>query len=81
MTSPANAGDDGAPAPDGRGADGPPGPRSALLPSSEPRSRRGSPGGFPDDFFVGAPEVTVDNDEILVVGPLERRGARGGSNR
>jgi hypothetical protein len=27
-------------------------------------------GRLPDDWFVAAPEVTVDRDEILVVGPL-----------
>ena len=27
-------------------------------------------GRLPGEFFVGAPEVTVDNDEVLVVGPL-----------
>jgi hypothetical protein len=27
-------------------------------------------GRLPDDFYTGGPEVTVDNDEILVVGTL-----------
>src|SRR5690348_10175230 len=27
-------------------------------------------GRLPDDWFTGAPEITVDRDEIVVVGPL-----------
>ena len=27
-------------------------------------------GRIPEEFFVGSPEVTVDNEEILVIGPL-----------
>lgn len=67
---------------EGRGGQGVPGgPRSAgrrgpardrehELPGTE-----GLAGWFagrlPDDWFTGAPEVTVDRDEILVVGTLE----------
>jgi len=41
-------------------------------PSAEQRAEMKAwfTGRVPDDFFVGAPEVTVDNDEVLVVGPL-----------
>ena len=27
-------------------------------------------GALPDDWFTGGPEVTVDNDEVLVIGHL-----------
>jgi len=41
--------------------------------SSEQRAeiRAWFTGRLPGDFFVAAPEVTVDNDEILVVGALD----------
>ena len=34
-------------------------------------------GRLPDGWFVGAPEVTVDRDEILVVGTLESPAVEG----
>ena len=45
---------------------------SEERPSAEQRAeiKAWFTGRLPDDFFNGAPEVTVDNDEILVVGPL-----------
>jgi hypothetical protein len=45
---------------------------SEERPSAEQRAeiKAWFAGRLPDDFFVGAPEVTVDNDEILVLGPL-----------
>ena len=45
---------------------------SEERPSAEQRAeiKAWFAGRLPDDFFVGAPEVTVDNDEILVTGSL-----------
>lgn len=45
---------------------------SEERPSAEQRAeiKAWFAGRLPDDFFTSAPEVTVDNDEILVVGPL-----------
>jgi len=45
---------------------------SEERPSAEQRAeiRAWFAGRLPDDFFTRTPEVTVDNDEILVVGPL-----------
>ena len=65
-----------------RGARRGPGPRwargrwssgSEERPSAEQRAeiRAWFTGRLPGDFFVGAPEVTVDNDEILIIGALD----------
>ncbi len=47
-------------------------PGSEERPSAEQRAeiRAWFAGRLPEDFFTGTPEVTIDNDEILVVGPL-----------
>ena len=48
------------------------GSASEERPSAEQRAeiKAWFTGRLPDDFFVATPEVTVDNDEILVVGHL-----------
>ena len=38
-------------------------------------------GRLPDGWFTGAPSVTVDRDEILVVGTLEPPAVRGRTTR
>src|SRR5208283_4568962 len=45
---------------------------SEERPSAEQRAEINAwfAGRLPDDFYVSPPEVTVDNDEILVVGQL-----------
>ena len=45
---------------------------SEERPSAEQRAeiKAWFTGRLPDDFYTDAPEVTIDNDEILVVGPL-----------
>src|SRR5579862_8255513 len=45
---------------------------SEERPSAEQRAeiKAWFAGRLPDEFYTSAPEVTVDNDEILVVGPL-----------
>ena len=58
---------------------------AARAAGSRPTSRRpttpppGSPGRLPDDWFTGAPTVTVDREEIVVIGELA--GAGGGGRR
>ena len=45
---------------------------SEERPSAEQRAeiKAWFTGRLPDDFYVGVPEVTVDNDEVLVIGAL-----------
>jgi len=52
-------------------------------PSAEQRAeiRAWFKGRLPDEFFVGTPEVTVDNDEVLVVGPLSSVELEDGSTQ
>jgi hypothetical protein len=51
-----------------RGGRGPGGPRSEPPPADDaPAWIRGA---LPDDWFVGTPDITIDRDEILIVGAL-----------
>lgn len=65
----------------GRGPGGPGGRSGRGREQASPPSAEGAAGWFagrvPDDWFEGAPEVTVDRDEVLVVGRLAAPGAPG----
>ena len=54
----------------GRGFGRPGGWQQADLPPADDAAGWFA-GRLPDEWFTGAPEVTVDRDEILVVGTLE----------
>ena len=54
-----------------RGHRGRRGRRENVTPLSVEEARGWLSGRLPDDWFTGAPEVSVDRDEIVVVGTLE----------
>ena len=48
---------------------------TAARPEAEPEEVRGwFAGRLPDDWFQGSPEITIDTDEILLVGRLSADG-------
>ena len=57
--------------PPGRGRRGRRGRWENVTPLSAEEARGWVSGRLPDDWFTGAPEVTVDRDEIVVVGTLD----------
>ena len=61
----------------GRGFGRPGGWQQADLPPADDAAGWFA-GRLPDEWFTGAPEVTVDRDEILVVGTLEAPAVEGG---
>ena len=61
----------------GRGFGRPGGWQQADLPPADDAAGWFA-GRLPDDWFVGPPEVTVDRDEILVVGVLPAPAVEGG---
>ncbi|HST67184.1 MAG TPA: hypothetical protein VLM05_18550 [Mycobacteriales bacterium] len=60
----------------GRGFRGRGGWQQADLPPADDAAGWFS-GRLPDGWFTGSPEVTVDRDEILIVGTLEAPGVEG----
>jgi hypothetical protein len=60
-----------------RGGRGPGGPRHEPPPADDaPAWIRGA---LPEDWFTGSPEVTIDRDEILIVGTLAEPPADAGA--
>src|SRR3954466_6838234 len=53
----------------GRGFGRPGGWQQADLPATDDTAAWLA-GGLPDDWFTGAPEISIDRDEIIVVGEL-----------
>ena len=64
----------------GRGFGGRGGWQQADLPNADDAAGWFS-GRLPDGWFTGAPSVTVDRDEILVVGTLEAPASRATRSR